>query len=185
MEHCIALGYWLAGLIKDGFLKEYLEGSQEGSKEEITSADQGHEIPVHGELNTISGGFSGGGCFASKSKKYTREVMLVEAWGSDQPAEPDLCFTSADLGDVVPHKDDPVVIFIITVGRRVHQVLFDQGSLVDVMFRVTFNNLHLSPDQLRPYDDCFSDGVSSRTISIRYLVVNVALAYNLLWENPP
>jgi len=34
VEHCIALGYQLAGLVKDGFLKEYLEGNQEGSKEE-------------------------------------------------------------------------------------------------------------------------------------------------------
>jgi len=24
--------------------------------------DQGHEMPVHGEIHTISGGFSGGGC---------------------------------------------------------------------------------------------------------------------------
>jgi len=88
VELCIALGYQLAGLIKDGFLKEYLEGSQEGSKEEIISVDQGHEVPVHGELNTISGGFSGGGCSASKRKKYTREVMIVGARGSDQPVEP-------------------------------------------------------------------------------------------------
>ncbi|XP_068503762.1 uncharacterized protein [Phaseolus vulgaris] len=199
VEHCIALGYQLASLIKDGFLKEYLEGSQEGSKKEITSAYQGHEVPVHGELNTISGGFSGGGCSASKLKKYMREVMAVEAQGSDQPTEPDLCFTNADLGDVVPHEDDPVVISIVTVGRKVHRVLIDQGSSTDVMFWVTFHNLQLSPDQLRPYDGClfgfvgdqvevrghvelrttFSNGVSSCTISIRNLVVNVVSAYNL------
>jgi len=96
VEHCITLGYQLAGLMKDEFLKEYLEGNQEGSKEEIASADQGHEVPVHGELNTISRG----GCSASKCKKYTRDVMVVEARRSDQPAEPDLYFTSANLGDV-------------------------------------------------------------------------------------
>jgi len=79
VEHCIALGYQLAGLIKDGFLKEYLEGSQEGSKEELPPVEQGHKIPVLGEINTILGGFSGGGCTASKHKKYMREVMTVEA----------------------------------------------------------------------------------------------------------
>jgi len=57
VEHCISLGYQLAGLIKDGFLKEYLEGTQEGSKEENPSVDQGNEVPVHDKLNTISGGF--------------------------------------------------------------------------------------------------------------------------------
>ena len=54
MEHCIALGYQLVGLIKDGFLKKYLEGSQEGSKEEFPPADERHEIPVHDEINNIS-----------------------------------------------------------------------------------------------------------------------------------
>ena len=83
VEHCIALGYQLAGLIKDGFFKEYLGGSQEGSKEETTSVDQGHEVPVHDKLNTISKGFSGRGCSASEHKKYTREVMIIEAWDAD------------------------------------------------------------------------------------------------------
>ena len=101
--------------MKDGFLKEYLEGNQKGSKEEVALGNQVHEVPVHGELNTISRGFSGGGCFASKHKEYTREVMVVEARRSDQPAEPDLCFTSFDLEDVVPHEDDSVVISIVNM----------------------------------------------------------------------
>ncbi|XP_068504652.1 uncharacterized protein [Phaseolus vulgaris] len=125
VERCIALDYQLARLVKDGFLKEYLEGSQEGSKEELPSGDQMHEVPVHGEINTISGGFSRGGCTASKRKKYAREVMTVEAREPDQSAEPYLYFTKADLRDVVPHKDDPVVISVVTVGRKVHRVLID------------------------------------------------------------
>jgi len=72
------------------------------------------------------------------------------------------------------------------------------------MFWVTFNNLWLSPDQLRPYDGClfgfagdqvevrwhvelrttFSDGTSACTINIRYIVVNVVLTYNLLLGRP-
>jgi len=66
-----------------------------------------------------------------------------------------------------------------------------QLSSTDVMFWVTFNKLQLTPDQLRSYDGrffgfdgdqvevrehvelrtTFSDGTSSRTISIRYLVI--------------
>ena len=60
-------------------------------------------------------------------------------------------FTRADLRDVVPHDNDPVVISVVTVGRKVHMVLVDQGSSVDVMFWSTFNNLQLSPHLLRPY----------------------------------
>jgi len=47
-----------------------------------------------------------------------------------------------------------VVISVVTAGRRVHRVLVDQGSSVDVMFWLTFNKLQLSPDQLRPYTGC-------------------------------
>jgi len=36
----------------------------------VPGGDQGHEMPVHGEIHTISEGFSGGGCTASQRKKY-------------------------------------------------------------------------------------------------------------------
>jgi len=54
----MALGHQLARLVKEGFLKEYLEADQEEPKGEVDLRDQVHEIPIHGELNTISGGFS-------------------------------------------------------------------------------------------------------------------------------
>jgi len=38
------------------------------------------------------------------------------------------------MEDVVPHEDDPVVIFVVTVGKKVHKVLIDQGSSADIMF---------------------------------------------------
>ena len=54
LKHCIALGYQLAGLVKDGFLKEYLEGNQDQPKENLQSADQRHGVFVHGKINTIA-----------------------------------------------------------------------------------------------------------------------------------
>jgi len=153
-------------------------------------------VPVHGEVNTISEGFSGGGCIASQWKKYVREVMEVEAREPDQTPKPNVHFTKADLQYVVPHDNDPVVISVVTLGRRVHPVFIDQGSSTDVMFWSTFNKLQLLPDQLRPYDSClcsfvgdqvevrghvelrttFTDGTTSCTVNIRYLVVNAPSA---------
>jgi len=46
--------------------------------------------------------------------------MAVEARSPDQSPEPDLYFTKADLQDVVPHDNDPVVISVVMVRRRVH-----------------------------------------------------------------
>jgi len=105
----------------------------------------------HGELNTISGGFSREGSSTSKSKQYARVVMSLEASIPDYPPEPDLYFTRSNLEDVVSHEDDPVVIFVVIVERKVHRVLIDQGSLVDVIFWETLFNFPFSPDQLRPY----------------------------------
>jgi len=90
-------------------------------------------MPVHGEIHTISGGFSSRGCIASQHKRYARLVMSVEAQVVDDVLDVDLAFTKVDLRDVIPHDNDPVVVSIVTAGRKVHRVLVDQGSSADVM----------------------------------------------------
>jgi len=204
IRNCLALGYQLDELVKSGFLKDYLQEPQEDQALVAAGIDQGHEVPIHGEINTISGGFSEGGCTASQRKKYAREVMAVEVQETDNTPDVDLVFTKADRQDVIPHDNDPVVISVITAGRRVHRVLVDLGNSIDVMFWSTFNKLQLSPDQMRPYTGClygfagdqvevrghialrttFTDGTTSRTANIRYLVVNTLSTYNILLGRP-
>jgi len=60
--------------------------------------------------------------------------MTIEAQEADQALDVDLVFTKADLRDVVPHDNDPVVISVVTTGRKVHRILVDQGSSINVMF---------------------------------------------------
>ena len=130
--------------------------------------------------------------------------MSVEAQEADDALDVDHVFTKADLRDVVPHDNDPVVISVVTAGRKEHHVLVDQGSSTDVMFWTTFNKLQLSPDLLRPYTGClygfagdqvevcghlelrttFTDGTASHIENIRYLVVNAPSAYNILLGRP-
>jgi len=204
INNCLALGYQLDELVKNGFLKDFLAGSTTTTAMAIPEEGQAHEIPTHREVHTISGGFFGGGPTASQRKKYVRSVSSVAEEFPDDPWESDLVFTRADLRDVVPHDNDPVVISVVTTGRKVHRVLVDQGSSADVMFWSTFNKLQLSPDLLRPYTGCLygfadnpvevrghlelrtmiTDGAASRTESIRYLVVNANSAYNILLGRP-
>ncbi|XP_068483135.1 uncharacterized protein [Phaseolus vulgaris] len=206
INNCLALGYQLDELVKNGFLKDYLmekqagrpSGSQPGGSE-----GQQHEAPVLGEIHTIAGGFSGGGCTASQRKRYARSVMSVEVFEDHSP-DVDITFTKEDLRDVVSHDNDPIVISLVTAGRTVHRVLVDQGSSADVMFWPTFERLQLSTDQLRPYGGClygfagdqvevrgyielrttFTDGAASRTEKIKYLVVNAPSAYYILLGRP-
>jgi len=80
--------------------------------------------------------------------------MAIEVQEIDNTPDVDLVFTKADRQDVVPLENYPVVISVVTAGRKMHHVLVDQGSSADVMFWSTFNKLQLSPDQLRPYTGC-------------------------------
>ena len=50
---------------------------------------------------------------------------MVEAQRVDDAFDVDLVFTKVDLHDVVPHDNNPVVISMVTVGRKVHRVLVD------------------------------------------------------------
>ncbi|XP_068486891.1 uncharacterized protein [Phaseolus vulgaris] len=173
INSCLALGYQLAELVKCGFLKDYLLEKQTGrsSGSQLASGEgQQHEVPIHGEIHTIAGGFSGGGCTASKQKKYARSVMSVEAFEDHSP-DVDITFTKEDLRDVVPHDNDPIVISLVTAGRMVHRVLVDQGSSADVMGYIELRTT-------------FTDGLASRTEKIRYLVVNAPSAYNILLGRP-
>jgi len=121
MRNCLALGHQLDELVKSGFLNDCLAESQDAPNSTVSGEGPGHEIPVHGEVHTIAGGFSIGGCTASQRKKYAGMVMSVEA----QEADVDLVFTKANLRDVVPHDNDSVVISVVTTGRKVHRVLVD------------------------------------------------------------
>ena len=83
----------------------------------------------------------GGGCTVSQRKKYVRSVMSIEAQVAYDVLDVDLTFMKADLRDVVPHDNDHVMISVVTARRKVHRVLVDQGSSMDVMFWSTFKKL--------------------------------------------
>jgi len=189
------LAHQLDELVKNGFLKDYLQEETDDQTLVATGADQGHEVPIHGEVNTISGGFPREGCTSQAT---------VETQQTDLAPDVDLTFMEADLQGVVPHDNDPMVISLITAWRRVRHVLVDQGSSSDVMFLTTFHRLQLSVDQLKPYvrrlyeftknevevhgyielGTMFTDNLSSRTTKIRYLVINAPSAYNMLLGRP-
>jgi len=65
IRNCLVLGHQLDELVKSGFLKDYLLEPHKDQALVAARIDQGHEVPIHGEINTISGGFSRGGCIAS------------------------------------------------------------------------------------------------------------------------
>jgi len=51
--------------------------------------------------------------------------MAEEVQEANHTPDDDLVFTKADRQDVILHDNDPVVILVVTTGRRVHRVLVD------------------------------------------------------------
>ena len=51
--------------------------------------------------------------------------MAVEVQEVDQTLDVNLVFTKADRQDVKPHENYPMVISVVTAGRRVHHVLVE------------------------------------------------------------
>ena len=138
INNCLVLSHQLDELVKSGFLNDYLEGSSETEALTTSVGDQAHEMPIHREIHTISCEFSGGGSTASHRKRYVRSVMSLAEQMVDDTLDVDLTFTKDDLRGVVPHDNDPMVVSVVTAGRKVHRVLVDQGSSADGMFWSTF-----------------------------------------------
>ncbi|XP_068498673.1 uncharacterized protein [Phaseolus vulgaris] len=84
------------------------------------------------------------------------------------------------------------------------KVLVDQGSSVDILYWETFKKMQISEVEIQPYNEqivgfsgervdtrgyidlftTFGDDYLSKTINIRYLLVNVNTSYNILLGRP-
>ncbi|GAU47561.1 hypothetical protein TSUD_404080 [Trifolium subterraneum] len=80
-------------------------------------------------VNTISGGFAGGGESNSARKHYVmRSRFEVCSVGSSTfPHTLEISFNSKDGRDVIPHDDDPLVIQVQILNCDVKRVLIDSG----------------------------------------------------------
>jgi len=85
IRNCLALAHQLDELVKSGFLKDYLQEPQDDQTLVTAGADQGHEVSIHGEVNTISGGFSRGRVHCLPAK----EVRARRADGGGTTGGPD------------------------------------------------------------------------------------------------
>jgi len=79
---------------------------------------------------------------------------------------PTLSFTREDLEDVFPHDNDPMVISVVMKSRRIHRVLVDQGSSVDVLFWDAFVAIGGSLEELEPYEGVLV-GFSGDPVQVR------------------
>ena len=157
------------------------------------------------EINYIAGGFAGGGCSNSTRKKHLRAVQFVHSTSTQRrPHIPPITFTDEDFTTIDPSQDDPMVITVEIDKFAIAKVLVDQGSSVDILYWETFKKMKISEAEIQPYNKqivgfsgervdtkgfidlytTFGDDYLSKTINIRYLLVNANTSYNILLGRP-
>ncbi|KAK2427055.1 hypothetical protein QL285_025661 [Trifolium repens] len=200
-EKCFRLRDLIEELIKSDHLRKFLEDAAggkivvpkvrrdpQGSQEENP---EGEKVRI--AVNTIAGGFAGGGESSNARKRYVRrsEFEAKFVGHTSVSPTPDLSFTKEDKREVMPHDDDPLVIQVQILNCDVKRVLIDSGSSADIMYWEAFKAMQLSNEHLLPYNGTlvgfageqvevmgyttmlttFGVKDQAKTIKVRYLVV--------------
>ncbi|XP_020211745.1 uncharacterized protein LOC109796485 [Cajanus cajan] len=155
-------------------------------------------------INTIAGGFAGGGSSSSARKRHLRAIKSVNAIGWASPIRmPPITFTDQDFQGIDPVQDDLIVISVEINNCIVKKTLVDQGSSTDILYWKTFEQLGIPEEELTPYDE-FLVGFSGervdtrgtidlytyfeddqrRRIKVRYVVMHANTSYNILLGRP-
>ncbi|KAK2444491.1 hypothetical protein QL285_015516 [Trifolium repens] len=144
-EKCFRLKDLIEELIRSGHLKKFIERAAQENKARQRSLRSPRNPPTGDArekdqpriaVNTIAGGFAGGGNSNSARKRYVRksERELGVVGHVSFPPAPDLSFSPKDATDIAPHDDDPLVIQVQILNCDVKRVLIDSGSLADIMY---------------------------------------------------
>lgn len=80
-----------------------------------------------GHINTIYGGFAGGGSSTSTRKRHLRELII--------------------------DQDDPMVITTIIARYNISKVLINQESSINILYRKTFKQINHSKDLIVPCNE--------------------------------
>jgi len=169
---------------------------------EITPVGQQVELALRGVINTIAGGFAGGGSTATARRKHLRVVQAINVVITPlRKRMPPITFTNADFRGIDPTQDDPMVITAEIENFVVRKTLIDQGSSVDILYWKTFKKLQIPESDIQCYEDQivgfsgervdtrgyidlytkFGEGeVTCKVIKIRYLLVEANTSYNVL-----
>ncbi|XP_047165138.1 uncharacterized protein LOC124834482 [Vigna umbellata] len=162
------------------------------------------ERTIRGRIDTISGGFAGGGASASARKRHLRSLKSVHMVGRQPRSFPSITFTDADFHAPDSEQDDPMVITAEIARYEVTKVLVDQGSSVNILYWATFLKMDLSEDLIAPFNEQIigfagervdtrgyldlrtrlGAGDVAKELRVRFLLVEANASYNALLGRP-
>ncbi|XP_017431886.1 uncharacterized protein LOC108339258 [Vigna angularis] len=178
-EECMTLKDKIEELIQAGKLKKYIRDDRPQAPAERTarrpayrserprndrnerprserrrsrSRSRSREHPLRGHINTISGGFAGGGSSSSARKRHIRALHSVHLVDRPQRTMPPITFSDEDFHTPDPDQDNPMAITAEIARYGVSKVLVDQGSSVNILYWKTFQQMDISEDLIVPYN---------------------------------
>jgi hypothetical protein len=109
------------------------------------------------EIQTIAGGFGGGGETYSARKSYAREMREVSIYSVAGPLKTTkreklaITFSDEDYeGVYLPHSDALVVTMVIA-NHKIHRVLVDNGSSADILYKSAFDLMKISREKVSAF----------------------------------
>jgi len=156
-----------------------------------------------GVINPIVGGFAGRGSSNLARKCYVRNLKSVNlVLVEKRPIRilPPITFMDEDFEGINRSHNDPMVVKIEVANFLVCKVLLDNRSSIDVLYWLAFKQLGLPKSQIEPFSKkfigfagetmdtirymhlltTFEDEEGSKSIMIKYLLVDTLTFYNIL-----
>ena len=113
-------------------------------------------------------------------------------------------FSDFDMEGYQHPHDDPLVIKTIVANKTIHMVHIDNGSSIDIIFASSFDKMGIGREKLDPVNACLrgfsgervlplgsvqlvltlGDPPCQATTTVRFLIVDVVSAYNMLLGKP-
>jgi hypothetical protein len=159
------------------------------------------------EIQTIAGGFGGGGETHSARKSYAKEMREVSIYAVARPVKTTrreklvITFSDEDYeGVYLPHSDALVVTMVIG-NHKIHWVLVDNGSSADILYKSAFDLMKISKEKLSAFrfplvgfageqvmplgsielQVTVGSPPMQKTIPVRFLIVDQPSAYNAIF----
>ena len=167
-----------------------------------------HQLPL-GEIHVISRGFAGGGESSSAKKAHLHnirsgEALEIQVVSKLPQLDTTITFSYSNMEGFQHPHDNPLVIRVVVANKTIHKVLVDNGSSADIIFASAFDKMGIRREKLEPvnaYLRGFSgervlplgsiqlvltlgDPPCQATITVRFLIIDSLLAYNMLLGKP-
>ncbi|TXG71857.1 hypothetical protein EZV62_000436 [Acer yangbiense] len=161
-SECFHLKDHIETLIRNGYLKEFIDLTQEARQQVPDTTER--DPPKHSDkgkvhmVHTIAGGPTLAGDSNRARKAYSRSTVASRACMQVNQFQTlkrqkihttPIIFTDEDSKGVTHPHDDALVVSLTIAGKVIPRILIDTGSSVDIMFKKTLDHLGIEKARLR------------------------------------